>query len=267
MLLRHRAGDHLQRLAEAVVRIRHRRLDTCPTDATRSSVGHRLPAPWCRRTTGAAGRPARATRCSPPRRALERGFGAGVRAGERIGLRVGIAATPTPDAWQRVRRVARRRPRGERIERRPAAMLEIAAEPARCPASSTGRRGPDVGAGEMRAARVLVADALNERELALIEDVAAARSAADAARAACRWVAADLQHGAGGNAERRTAAVIEGSVYGTSVLRPSLPPARSRTTRLRLEAPCACARSDRNAGAAKLTVNAATPFLTKVASA
>src|SRR5438046_10042642 len=47
------------------------------------------------------------------------------------------------------------------------------------------------------------------------------------------------------------------------MLRPSLPPVRSRTIRLRLTAPCARARSERNAGAAKLTLKAATPFLKK----
>src|SRR5215218_5652955 len=44
-----------------------------------------------------------------------------------------------------------------------------------------------------------------------------------------------------------------------SVLSASLPPLRYRTTRLRRARPCARARSDRNAGAAKLTVKAATP--------
>src|SRR5437762_1084001 len=47
------------------------------------------------------------------------------------------------------------------------------------------------------------------------------------------------------------------------MLSPSFPPVKSRTTRLRPLAPCARARSERNAGAAKLNVNAATPFLTK----
>src|SRR6266542_2025636 len=47
------------------------------------------------------------------------------------------------------------------------------------------------------------------------------------------------------------------------MLSPSLPPVRSSTTRLRLNAPCARARSDRNAGAAKLIVNAATPSFKK----
>src|SRR5229473_3399088 len=44
------------------------------------------------------------------------------------------------------------------------------------------------------------------------------------------------------------------------MLSPSLPPVRSNTMRLRLVAPCARAKSDRNCGAAKLTVNAGTPF-------
>src|ERR1700730_2197502 len=48
------------------------------------------------------------------------------------------------------------------------------------------------------------------------------------------------------------------------MLKPSLPPLKSSTTRLRLDDPCARARSDRNAGAAKLMVNAATPFFTNV---
>ena len=42
----------------------------------------------------------------------------------------------------------------------------------------------------------------------------------------------------------------------------SFPPARYSTTRLRECAPCARARSQRNSGAAKVTVNAATPPLT-----
>src|SRR5579872_2591755 len=45
-----------------------------------------------------------------------------------------------------------------------------------------------------------------------------------------------------------------------SVLSPSLPPVRSSTTRFRLTAPCARARSDRKAGSAKPIVTAATPF-------
>src|SRR6185437_14990497 len=41
--------------------------------------------------------------------------------------------------------------------------------------------------------------------------------------------------------------------------RASLPPLRYRTTRLRRALPCARAMSDRKAGAAKVTVKAATP--------
>src|SRR5207237_7554484 len=48
------------------------------------------------------------------------------------------------------------------------------------------------------------------------------------------------------------------------MLSASLPPLRYRMTRLRLRAPCACARSDRNSGAANVTVNAATPLLKNV---
>src|SRR5215210_6769727 len=44
-----------------------------------------------------------------------------------------------------------------------------------------------------------------------------------------------------------------------SVLSASLPPLRYSTTKFRRPRPCARARSDRNAGAAKLTVKAATP--------
>src|SRR5436190_3925816 len=43
------------------------------------------------------------------------------------------------------------------------------------------------------------------------------------------------------------------------MLSASLPPLRYRTTRLRRALPCASARSERNAGAAKLKVNAETP--------
>src|SRR5438132_13952799 len=46
------------------------------------------------------------------------------------------------------------------------------------------------------------------------------------------------------------------------MLSASLPPLRYRTTRLRVCDPCARARSHRNSGAEKVTVNAATPPLT-----
>jgi hypothetical protein len=48
-----------------------------------------------------------------------------------------------------------------------------------------------------------------------------------------------------------------------SVLSPSLPPLKYSTTRLRRERPWARAMSVRNEGAAKPTVNAATPPRTK----
>src|SRR5688572_17786342 len=44
------------------------------------------------------------------------------------------------------------------------------------------------------------------------------------------------------------------------MLRASLPPLRYSTTRLRRVLPCARARSDKNAGAARPTVKAATPL-------
>src|SRR5262252_7051241 len=46
------------------------------------------------------------------------------------------------------------------------------------------------------------------------------------------------------------------------MLSASLPPPRYRTTKLRVCVPCARARSDRNSGAANVTVNAATPPFT-----
>src|SRR4051812_19979958 len=46
------------------------------------------------------------------------------------------------------------------------------------------------------------------------------------------------------------------------MLSASLPPERYKTTRFRLFAPCARARSQRKSGAAKVTVNAAAPLVT-----
>src|SRR6266545_4166984 len=68
----------------------------------------------------------------------------------------------------------------------------------------------------------------------------------------CRTVAA-------GMASTGRRAWYCGSLYGINMLSASLPPLRYRTTRLRRDEPCARARSERNAGAAKLKVNAATP--------
>src|SRR6185436_9261442 len=106
-----------------------------------------------------------------------------------------------------MRRVPGRRPGGERVER--PERREVPPEPAAALRGGRFADGPDVGAGEVRSAGVLVADALNERELAGVEDVAQPGQPRVQAERFPVHVAADLQHRAGRNRQRRTPAVIE----------------------------------------------------------
>ena len=107
-----------------------------------------------------------------------------------------------------MRRVARRVPRDERIEWR-RDRREVAPDPAAAGPVRWIRRRPDVGAEEMRAAGIFVADALNEREPSLVEDVLQSRELRMQTERLAAGVAADLQHRAGRNRQRRPPAVIE----------------------------------------------------------
>src|SRR5262245_54196852 len=72
----------------------------------------------------------------------------------------------------------------------------------------------------MRAARVLIADPLNDREAALIEDVALPGEPRVQAERLAAAVAADLQHGRRRDAERGATAVIEGIGIGDQRAQP-----------------------------------------------
>ena len=94
---------------------------------------------------------------------------------------------------QRPRRLAYRRPGGQRIDGR-RHRIEIAAQPAGALRRRRIGGRPDVGALEMRAARVRVAGALDDREPAGVEDGAQAGQPRVQAERVAGAVGPDLQH-------------------------------------------------------------------------
>ena len=164
---RDRACDHLQRLRKAVVRIRHRRrvsgdLRDAIERGERGLRG-RIDERQMRLIDGHVRRDAR--------RALPRclRLDAAVRAGKRVFCDAWNRGNANRPCEERARGLAHGRPRRQRIDRRRHA-IQIAAEPADALRRRRVAGRPDVGALEVRAARVVVAGALDDREPAGVED-------------------------------------------------------------------------------------------------
>ena len=107
-----------------------------------------------------------------------------------------------------MRRLGERVPRDERIDR-PRERGQVLAEPSWSGAVGRVGRRPDIRALEMRPARIRVANALDQRQAALTEDVQQARQPWMQAERLAARIAADLQQRAGRNRQRRPPAGIE----------------------------------------------------------
>ena len=192
-----RSSHGPQRQRESVVRIRHRRyVDRRPTP--RDRAWRTPPAHWCSRTTDAADRPAA---CEAIRVAVARSLTPRRRYSDsrtRRSRAFGIAGTLTSrDMSARGSSCVVFQPESGSTGRH---RLEVASQPARVRLARRIGRAPDVRALEMRAARVLIAGALHDRQAALVEDASqAGETRVQAERLAAR-VAADLQHLPGGTA-------------------------------------------------------------------
>ena len=111
-------------------------------------------------------------RCDDMRIAASRSYAASrraVRALEGVRCRIADRRHGDEPRQQRVRHFGAGVPRVQRIDRR-GNRVEVSSEPARTLRRQRVRRRPDVGAFEMRAAGVLVARALDQREPAFVED-------------------------------------------------------------------------------------------------
>jgi hypothetical protein len=108
---------------------------------------------------------------------------------------------------QHVRQARRRVPADQRIDRR-RERIEIAPDPAEpLRVVRIGGR-PDVGAGEVRAALVLVAGPLDQGQLALVENLLQASEPRMESERHLRRIGPDLQHLPGGHGDRRTPRVV-----------------------------------------------------------
>ena len=135
--------------------------------------------------------------------ARERRVGGGVRARERVAGDARNRRHADGPRQQRARRLTHGGPRRQRIDRR-RQRIEIAAEPAGALRRARVAGGPDVGALEMRAARVRIAGALDDRQPAGVEDASSGRrSRGCKPERVAGAVGADLQHVRRRNRERR----------------------------------------------------------------
>ena len=130
-----------------------------------------------------------------------------VRARERVRARVRDRRHAGLPRHERPRRLGRRVPRGQRIDR-PGQRIEIASQPARSARRLRIRGAENVGGLEVRAARVLVARPLHDREAALVEDVRQAAEPRVKAERPARSIGAHLQHLACRHGNGGTPAVV-----------------------------------------------------------
>ena len=204
--LGHRARDRLQRLAKPVIGIGDARLvgAHCRHAVERGHRGLRRRAD--KRDVRLVDRYVR--RDADGGRSLEHGLVSGIRTVEGIPADARDRGDRHRRGLQRVRRVASGVPRNQWIERR-RKRGEVTPHPPVARRIRRVSRGPDVGAGEMRSAGVLVPDALDQRESTLIEDILQPSEFRMQTQRFAAGVAADLQDGPGGNPERRPPAVIE----------------------------------------------------------
>ena len=177
---------------------------------------------------------------------------------------LGIDGDADRPRQQRPRRLAHRRPGGQRVDRR-RHPIEVAAQPADALRRRWIGGRPDVGALEVRAARVWVAGALNDREPAGVEDGAQVRSGAGSGRAHSRRCR--TRSGArcrpGSPAFGRRAKYC-GVVVGDDRAQRVVAAAQVEDDEVAPRPPLGAGEvGQRNAGAAKPTVNAATPPRTK----
>ena len=205
--LRHRAGNGAQRLAESIVRIRNARLVLADRRHAIERGERRLRRRADERDVRLVDRHMR--RDVDRRALLERCFGARVGAVECVRRNIRNRRDRHACHQQRVRRIAGGIPRRERIERR-RKRGQVPSHPSVADRAGWICRRPDVGAREMRTARVLVTGALNQRQPALVEDVAQAGQLRMQAERLAARIGADLQDGARGNRERRPLAVVRG---------------------------------------------------------
>ena len=140
-------------------------------------------------------------------RALLRRRRSAVRARERVGARVRDRRHAGLSRHERPRRVGRRVPRGQRVDR-PRQRIEIASQPTRSGRRLRIRGAENVGGLEVRAARILVAGALHDREASLVEDVRQAAEPRVKPERPPRSIGAHLQHLAGRNRDGGTPAVV-----------------------------------------------------------
>ena len=136
------------------------------------------------------------------RRTFVAGFGAGVRTRKSVGRRAGDRRHADQAGHERPRGFALRVPGNEWIDRHGLA-IQIPAKPTRARRVGHARGAPDVEAGEVRAALVGVAGALNHRQPARVKDRLEAGEPRVQAQRDARRVGADLQHVGGRNRNRR----------------------------------------------------------------
>ena len=118
-----------------------------------------------------------------------------------------MAGTPTRRRHQRSRRLALRVPGHERIHRL-RQRVEVAAKPASALRVAGIGSAPDVEAGEVRPARVLVAGALHDRQTAGVEDALEPGQARVEAQLRTPSIPPDLQHRSSGYRNGRATRVI-----------------------------------------------------------
>ena len=167
-----RAGDRAKRQREPVVRIGQRwHVGVDRRDAVERVRARRAPSRSRTRAAGDSG--AHTTPCASPRCARSSASAAPFGLDRLYVAASGMAGTRYGARHERARRLTRRVPARERIDRR-RQRVEVPSEPADARGELGSRRPPDVRALEMRPARIRVPRALDDREPPLVEDLSQA---------------------------------------------------------------------------------------------